>query len=77
LKTGSIGGSAHLTAHDASQPNLVDFFDFNGVPWASPPTTPVTAQTLAADCLGAQTLLTKGKGLLQRRNSPLRSIRLV
>jgi phospholipase C len=43
-----IGGSAHLTARDAAQPNLLDFFDFTGKPWATPPTppTPVTAQSL-------------------------------
>jgi phospholipase C len=32
-----IGSSAHLTAHDAAQPNLLEFFDFNNVPWATPP----------------------------------------
>jgi phospholipase C len=43
-----IGPSAHLTARDAAQPNLLDFFDFTGVPWATPPTppAPVTAQSL-------------------------------
>jgi phospholipase C len=43
-----IGPSAHLTARDAAQPDLLDFFDFTNVPWATPPTppTPVTAQTL-------------------------------
>jgi phospholipase C len=35
-----IGSSAHLTARDAAQPNLLDFFDFTGVPWATPPTPP-------------------------------------
>jgi phospholipase C len=35
-----IGPSAHLTARDAAQPNLLDFFDFNGIPWATPPTPP-------------------------------------
>jgi phospholipase C len=35
-----IGGSAHLTARDAAQPNLLNFFDFNTVPWATPPTPP-------------------------------------
>jgi phospholipase C len=46
-----IGSSAHLTAHDAAQPNLLDFFDFNKTPWQTPPTppTPVTAGGLAAD----------------------------
>jgi phospholipase C len=43
-----IGPSAHLTARDAVQPDLLDFFDFNNVPWATPPTppNPVTAQSL-------------------------------
>jgi phospholipase C len=35
-----IGDSAHLTARDAAQPNLLDFFDFNKVPWQTPPTPP-------------------------------------
>jgi phospholipase C len=35
-----MGGSAHLTARDAAQPNLLDFFDFSRVPWAAPPTPP-------------------------------------
>ena len=35
-----IGNSAHLTARDAAQPNLLDFFDFNNAPWATPPTPP-------------------------------------
>ncbi|MHB8389664.1 MAG: alkaline phosphatase family protein [Acidobacteriaceae bacterium] len=35
-----IGPNAHLTARDAAQPNLLDFFDFNNIPWATPPTPP-------------------------------------
>ncbi len=35
-----IGSSAHLTARDAAQSSLLDFFDFNNVPWATPPTPP-------------------------------------
>jgi phospholipase C len=38
-----IGSSAHLTAHDAAQPNLLEFFDFSKVPWATPPTPPAPA----------------------------------
>ena len=40
-------GTTHLTARDAAQPNLLDFFDFTGVPWATPPTppAPVTQST--------------------------------
>ncbi|MGA9464462.1 MAG: alkaline phosphatase family protein [Terracidiphilus sp.] len=43
-----IGASAHLTARDAAQPNLLEFFDFNKVPWSTPPTppAPVTDQSL-------------------------------
>ena len=38
-----IPGSPHLTARDAAQPNLLDFFDFTAVPWATPPTPPAPA----------------------------------
>jgi phospholipase C len=31
---------AHLTARDAAEPNLLDFFDFTNTPWATPPTPP-------------------------------------
>ena len=46
-----IGSAAHLTPHDAAQPNMLEFFDFTDVPWATPPTppTPVTAQSLGYD----------------------------
>jgi phospholipase C len=46
-----IGASAHLTARDAAQPNLLEFFDFNGIPWITPPTAPVpvTAKSLGYD----------------------------
>jgi len=42
-----IGPNAHLTARDAAQPNLLDFFDFTNVPWSTPPTppTPVSMQS--------------------------------
>ncbi len=49
-----IGGSAHLTARDAAQSNLLEFFDFSKVPWATPPTppAPATPATLGYDpCL--------------------------
>jgi phospholipase C len=36
-------GSTHLTARDAAQPNLLDFFDFTGEPWATPPSPPTPA----------------------------------
>jgi phospholipase C len=32
-----IGPTAHLTNRDAAQPDLLDFFDFTAVPWATPP----------------------------------------
>lgn len=35
-----IQGSPHLTARDNAQPNLLEFFDFTAVPWATPPTPP-------------------------------------
>jgi phospholipase C len=35
-----IGDGKYLTSRDAVQPNLLDFFDFTGVPWATPPTPP-------------------------------------
>ena len=43
-----IGSAAHLTARDAAQPNLLEFFDFNNIPWATPPAPPqpVTASSL-------------------------------
>jgi phospholipase C len=46
-----IGSSAHLTARDAAQPNLLEFFDFTNTPWAKPPTppSPVTDQALGSN----------------------------
>lgn len=46
-----INGSTNLTSRDAVQPNLLEFFDFNDIPWATPPAppTPVTAQSLGYD----------------------------
>ena len=46
-----IGSSAHLTARDAAQPNLIDFFDFSQVPWLAPPSppAPISAQSLGYD----------------------------
>jgi len=38
-----LGSSAHLTARDAAQPNLLDFFDFSDTPWSTPPTPPAPA----------------------------------
>ncbi|MGA2537484.1 MAG: alkaline phosphatase family protein [Terracidiphilus sp.] len=36
-----IGPNAHLTNRDAAQPDLLDFFDFTNIPWATPPTPPL------------------------------------
>jgi phospholipase C len=46
-----IGSAAHLTARDAVQPNLLEFFDFSNIPWIAPPSppNPVTATTLGYD----------------------------
>ena len=46
-----IGSSAHLTPRDAAQPDLLDFFDFNAIPWSTPPSppTPASAQSLGYD----------------------------
>lgn len=46
-----IGPSAHLTARDAVQPDLLEFFDFNNDPWTTPPTPPppATPQSLGFD----------------------------
>ncbi len=43
-----IGPSAHLTARDQAQPNLLEFFDFSAIPWSTPPAppTPASDQTL-------------------------------
>jgi phospholipase C len=38
-----ISSSAHLTARDAAQPNLLDFFDFTSKPWLTPPAPPAPA----------------------------------
>lgn len=54
VETRFLGSSVHLTNRDAVQPNLLEFFDFNRVPWATPPTppTPVTPSSLGYDpCL--------------------------
>jgi phospholipase C len=38
-----IGNGQYLTKRDAAQPDLLDFFDFTTVPWATPPTPPTPA----------------------------------
>ncbi len=54
-----IGSSAHLTARDAAQPNLLDFFDFTNIPWATPPTPPTPA---SAESLGVNTCTPSSMG---------------
>jgi phospholipase C len=54
VETRFLGSSVHLTNRDAVQPNLLEFFDFNAVPWSTPPTppAPVTPSSLGYDpCL--------------------------
>jgi phospholipase C len=48
VETRFLGG-ASLTARDAAQPNLLDFFDFNKIPWLTPPTPPAA---VSKDSLG-------------------------
>jgi phospholipase C len=38
VETRFIGSGTALTARDAAQPDLLDFFDFAKVPWRTPPT---------------------------------------
>jgi len=40
-----INSSAHLTARDAAQPSLLEFFDFTKSPWLTPPTPPSPVNT--------------------------------
>ena len=47
------GSSAHLTAHDAAEPNLLDFFDFTTVPWETPPDPPTPYSDNGASCTPA------------------------
>ena len=42
-----IGDQNYLTKRDAAQPNLLDFFDFNNVPWATPPTPPAPVTVIS------------------------------
>lgn len=46
-----IGSAAHLTGRDAAQSNLLEFFDFSRIPWATPPAppTPVSSTSLGYD----------------------------
>jgi phospholipase C len=37
VETRFLHGQPSLTARDAAQPDLMDFFDFTNVPWIVPP----------------------------------------
>ena len=54
-----IGPLAHLTPRDAAQPDLLEFFDFNAIPWALAPTppSPVSIGPLGYDPLCTPTKL--------------------
>jgi phospholipase C len=45
-----ISPTAQLTPRDGAQPDLLDFFDFTNVPWATPPTPPTPTADTAATC---------------------------
>jgi phospholipase C len=45
-----ISPTAQLTPRDGAQPDLLDFFDFTNVPWATPPPTPPTPTPVGATC---------------------------
>lgn len=49
-----IGNGKYMTQRDAAEPNLLDFFDFNNIPWASPPTppTPGAVQACTPNSMG-------------------------
>jgi len=47
-----IGNHVYLTNRDAAQPDLLDFFDFNNIPWATPPTPP-TPNPVGGTCHAA------------------------
>ena len=51
-----IKDGKYLTLRDAAQPNLLDFFDFVNVPWATPPATsgiPTPVAPTSATCTPA------------------------
>jgi phospholipase C len=56
VETRFIGSSAALTARDAAQPDLMDFFDFTNVPWQTPPAgvpQPYSTSQAQATCTAA------------------------
>jgi phospholipase C len=50
VETRFINGAAHLTSRDAAQPDLLDMFDFDRVPWSTPPTPPAPTTPDPATC---------------------------
>ena len=60
-----IESSAHLTARDAAQPNLLEFFDFNAVPWSTPPDS--------ADAIECKRMHSGGDGSVTNGNSRRRT----
>ena len=73
-----IGPSAHLTARDAAQPNLLDLFDFNDIPWATPPIppTPASAQSLGYNPCTPTSFAPQGVGQKQRGAASLPALGL-
>jgi len=56
VETRFIGSSAALTARDAAQPDLLDFFDFTNIPWRTPPAgvpQPYSTSQAQATCTAA------------------------
>ncbi|HLJ91460.1 MAG TPA: alkaline phosphatase family protein [Candidatus Angelobacter sp.] len=53
-----IGSGTHLTNRDSAQPDLLEFFDFTGRPWMTPPNppAPITQQTLGFNPCTPQTI---------------------
>jgi phospholipase C len=45
-----VPNATPLTARDAAQPNLLDFFDFTNIPWAIPPTPPAAHPLDSTTC---------------------------
>jgi phospholipase C len=45
-----IGNHKYLTKRDAAQPDLLEFFDFKNVPWATPPQSPPTPMSVGSTC---------------------------
>jgi phospholipase C len=57
-----ISSSAHLTNRDAAQPNLLEFFDFNAVPWSTPPPSTELPKPATPTSLGYNPCLPESMG---------------